>query len=174
MIRLDRFGVLAAVSLYALALNVGAGLAAGGSGGPPDSRDPNPIKKESAQKRSASPSRNSATAIALAFQLVQAGDYKAAFAAFKALDADHVPDVANYLGYTARKLGDYELSKVWYERALASDPEARPHLAVLRHVAGRAGQQAQGRRLPGEDRGSSAATRAARSTRTSRAAWKGP
>ena len=33
------------------------------------------------------------------------------------------PDVANYLGYTARKLGDYELSKYWYERALATDPK---------------------------------------------------
>ena len=49
--------------------------------------------------------------------------YEAAFAAFKDLDADDHPDVANYLGYTARKLGDYELSKVWYERALAADPK---------------------------------------------------
>ena len=57
-----------------------------------------------------------------AYALVQAGDYQAAFAAFKALDADDTPDVANYMGYTARKLGDYELSKYWYERALASDP----------------------------------------------------
>ena len=82
---------------------------------------------------------------------MQAGEYKAAFAAFKALDADDTPDVANYLGYTARKLGDYELSKYWYERALAIRSEARAHLAVLRHVAGRAGQHAQGRRLPRED-----------------------
>ncbi|TMJ01780.1 MAG: tetratricopeptide repeat protein [Alphaproteobacteria bacterium] len=59
----------------------------------------------------------------LAFQLVQAEQYAAAFTAFKQLDADDVPDVANYLGYTARKLGDYELSRVWYERALASDPQ---------------------------------------------------
>ena len=58
-----------------------------------------------------------------AYALVQAGDYKAAFAAFQALDADDTPDVANYMGYTARKLGDYQLSKYWYERALASDPK---------------------------------------------------
>ena len=54
---------------------------------------------------------------------MQAGAYEAAFAAFKDLDADDHPDVANYLGYTARKLGDYDLSKVWYERALAADPK---------------------------------------------------
>ena len=132
MIRLDRFGVLAAVSLFALALNVGAGLAAGGSGGPPDSRDPNPIKKESAEPRSktgqkAKKERKSEQEFRdgymLAFQLVQAEQYDAAFAAFKELDADHVPDVANYLGYTARKLGNYDLSKVWYERALEADPK---------------------------------------------------
>src|SRR5207253_10625703 len=43
-----------------------------------------------------------------AYALVQAGQYQAAFAAFKALESDDTPDVANYLGYTARKLGDYE------------------------------------------------------------------
>ena len=42
---------------------------------------------------------------------------------FKAMNEDDHPDVANYLGYTARKLGNYDLSKVWYERALESDPK---------------------------------------------------
>jgi len=45
------------------------------------------------------------------------------FDAFAALDADDTPDVANYMGYTARKMGDYQLSKYWYERALANDPK---------------------------------------------------
>ena len=54
---------------------------------------------------------------------MQDGKYAEAFAAFKAMDEDAHPDVANYLGYTARKLGDYDLSKVWYERALESDPK---------------------------------------------------
>jgi len=30
--------------------------------------------------------------------------------------------VANLIGYSYRKLGDYPLSQVWYERALKSDP----------------------------------------------------
>ena len=79
--------------------------------------EPTPSKKK--QKKSEQQFRDGYRA---AYALVQAGRYKAAFAAFKALDADDTPDVANYIGYTARKLGDYQLSKYWYERALATDP----------------------------------------------------
>ena len=127
-----RLGVVTLASLFALSLGVGGAIAAGGSGGPPDSRDPNPIKKETGQpKESTQPKKKKEQrseqdfrdGYMLAFQLVQAEQYDAAFAAFRQLDADDVPDVANYLGYTARKLGDYELSRVWYERALASDPK---------------------------------------------------
>jgi tetratricopeptide (TPR) repeat protein len=32
------------------------------------------------------------------------------------------PNVANLIGYSYRKLGDYKLSQVWYERALRADP----------------------------------------------------
>jgi tetratricopeptide (TPR) repeat protein len=35
---------------------------------------------------------------------------------------DDYANVANLIGYSYRKLGDYELSQVWYERALKSDP----------------------------------------------------
>ena len=30
--------------------------------------------------------------------------------------------MANLIGYSYRKLGDYKLSQVWYERALKADP----------------------------------------------------
>jgi tetratricopeptide (TPR) repeat protein len=30
--------------------------------------------------------------------------------------------VANLIGYSYRKLGDYKLSQAWYERALKADP----------------------------------------------------
>ncbi len=40
----------------------------------------------------------------------------------KALGHDDHPNVANLIGYSYRKLGDYRLSQVWYERALKSDP----------------------------------------------------
>ena len=49
-------------------------------------------------------------------------DYAAAIEQLKALGQDDRADVANLIGYSYRKLGDYKLSQVWYERALKSDP----------------------------------------------------
>ena len=40
----------------------------------------------------------------------------------KALGRDDHPIVGNLIGYSYRKLGDYKLSQVWYERALQADP----------------------------------------------------
>jgi tetratricopeptide (TPR) repeat protein len=40
----------------------------------------------------------------------------------KALGHDDTAAVANLIGYSYRKLGDYQLSQVWYERALKADP----------------------------------------------------
>jgi tetratricopeptide (TPR) repeat protein len=55
--------------------------------------------------------------------LVLDGKYEEGLQAFRALGHDDDAEVANYIGYTYRKLGDYDLSKVWYDRALASDPD---------------------------------------------------
>jgi tetratricopeptide (TPR) repeat protein len=49
-------------------------------------------------------------------------DYNAAIEQLKALGHDDRADVANLIGYSYRKLGDYKLSQVWYERALRADP----------------------------------------------------
>ena len=40
----------------------------------------------------------------------------------KALGHDDIAAVANLIGYSYRKLGDYKVSQVWYERALKADP----------------------------------------------------
>jgi tetratricopeptide (TPR) repeat protein len=55
-------------------------------------------------------------------ELILAGDYKGGIAAMHALGHDEHPDVANYIGYANRKLGNYEQSKIWYEAALKADP----------------------------------------------------
>jgi tetratricopeptide (TPR) repeat protein len=49
-------------------------------------------------------------------------DYTAAIEQLKALGHDDHPNVANLIGYSYRKLGDYKLSQIWYERALKADP----------------------------------------------------
>jgi tetratricopeptide (TPR) repeat protein len=49
-------------------------------------------------------------------------DYAAAIDQLKALGHDDNAAVANLIGYSYRKLGDYKLAQVWYERALKIDP----------------------------------------------------
>ena len=49
-------------------------------------------------------------------------DYTAGIDKLKSLGHDDNPDVANLIGYSSRKLGRYDDSKLWYERALAADP----------------------------------------------------
>jgi tetratricopeptide (TPR) repeat protein len=49
-------------------------------------------------------------------------DYASAIEQLKALGREDHPNVANLIGYSYRKLGDYKLSQVWYERALKADP----------------------------------------------------
>ena len=124
-----RLAVLTAASLFTLSLGVGAVFAAG----EPDPRPTNPpapsssgppkAKQGATKKKQQKSEREFLDQYRAAYALKLAGDYPAAFAAFKALDADDHPDVATELGYTARKLGDYQLSKYWYEHALAIDPQ---------------------------------------------------
>ena len=49
-------------------------------------------------------------------------DYAAAIEQLKALGHDDSAAVANLIGYFYRKLGDYKVSQIWYERALKADP----------------------------------------------------
>ena len=49
-------------------------------------------------------------------------DYAAAIPQLKALGHDDTAAVANLIGYSYRKLGDYKVSQIWYERALKADP----------------------------------------------------
>src|SRR6185295_16408937 len=119
MTRHKRLGTLAVASLFALSLGVGSVLAAG----EPDPRPTNPPSKSGGEPKAKTGSKKKKdqkseqefrNQYRAAYALVQDGKYAAAFAAFKAMNEDDHPDVANYLGYTARKLGDYDLSKVWY------------------------------------------------------------
>ena len=49
-------------------------------------------------------------------------DYAVAIDQLKALGRDDTAPVANLIGYAYRKLGDYKVSQIWYERALKADP----------------------------------------------------
>ena len=49
-------------------------------------------------------------------------DYTSAITQLKALGRDDQAAVANLIGYSYRKLGDYKVAQIWYERALKADP----------------------------------------------------
>jgi len=55
--------------------------------------------------------------------LYDRNDYAAAIDQLKALGHDDNASVATLIGYAYRKLGDYKVSQVWYERALKTDPD---------------------------------------------------
>ena len=51
------------------------------------------------------------------------GELSSAIDQLKALGQDDRADVANLIGYSYRKLGNYQLAQAWYERALKADPD---------------------------------------------------
>jgi tetratricopeptide (TPR) repeat protein len=54
--------------------------------------------------------------------IYERNDYAAAIPQLEALGHDDRADVANLIGYSYRKLGNYQLASTWYERALKADP----------------------------------------------------
>ena len=64
-----------------------------------------------------------ASSYRVAYDTIYEGhDYVGAIEQLRALGHDDFANVANLIGYSYRKLGDYRESQVWYERALKSDP----------------------------------------------------
>jgi len=49
-------------------------------------------------------------------------DYAGGIAVLRAMGYDDNADVATLIGYASRKLGRYDDAKLWYDRALAADP----------------------------------------------------
>ena len=128
---------LMTLAVFLLALAVASpvipAFAAGGGGDPPSSTPPPETKSNSSKsthktkKKANKQSSIDATAFAQGYRAAYAtiydrNDYVSAIEQLKALGRDDQADVANLIGYSYRKLGDYRLSQVWYERALKADP----------------------------------------------------
>jgi tetratricopeptide (TPR) repeat protein len=110
-------------------------IAAGGGGDPPPSATPlASVTKSSSTKPSHKIRKKMRKQSSLADPAFASG-YRTAYATIyerhqyadgieqlKALGRDDQPNVANLIGYSYRKLGDYKLSQAWYERALKADP----------------------------------------------------
>ena len=83
----------------------------------------NKDSNKKAKKDKSSSAEDFLTGYHAAYALIyDKGDYAGGIAALRALGYDGNADVATLLGYASRKLGRYDDAKVWYERALAADP----------------------------------------------------
>ena len=118
------FGLLGAVALFSFVLVPGQAFAIGGDPPSPPPEDSKDKKKQSEDKKQDKKSQKDfIEGYKAARALVLGGKYEDGIKAFHALGRDSHPDVANYLGYASRKLGNYDKAKYWYEAALAADPQ---------------------------------------------------
>ena len=152
-------GIFAAAALIAIAVG-GKPAAAVGSDNPPPSTSsdkPKSDKKKSDKKKKQQQSLRELQQDKAAYakflegyraarELILDGKYEQGIAAMHALGYDNHPDVANYVGYSYRRLGDYDQSKHWYELALAADPM---HARTWSYYG--MWQAEQGNRLKAED-----------------------
>ena len=128
---------LATLALFSVALIASPpsvpAFAAGGGGDSPSATPPPPDTRPA--PRSSSKSRKKPTKQSSADDadfrqgyrtahatIYERSDYAAAIEQLKALGRDDNAGVANLIGYSYRKLGDYKVSQIWYERALKADP----------------------------------------------------
>jgi tetratricopeptide (TPR) repeat protein len=119
-----RLLTLAILSLALAAAPVFTAVYAAPDNDPPT--PPPPTKGKKAKKSEVRPGVEE-TAFAKNYRAAYAtiyerNDYTAAIEQLKALGHDDVAAVANLIGYSYRKLGDYKVSRIGYERALKADP----------------------------------------------------
>ncbi|HEY0851369.1 MAG TPA: hypothetical protein VGD96_15735 [Bradyrhizobium sp.] len=120
-----KYAKLLTLGLFSIALAAGpvvTSVYAAPDSDPPPS-DSGKKKKKSSELRPGSEQPAFATGYRAAYAAIyERGEYASAIEQLKALHRDDNAAVANLIGYSYRKLGDYKVSQIWYERALKSDP----------------------------------------------------
>lgn len=120
-----RLSMLLVPGLVSMALAAGPVLTSAYAAG---SDEPSPPKSDTSTKKSKKKSSSVSdpkflAAYRTAYTTIYDNhDYTGAIGQLKSLKRDDVADVANLIGYSYRKLGDYQSSKVYYELALKDDP----------------------------------------------------
>ena len=124
---MSRFAIrLLTLAMFSMALIAAPVIAAYAA---PDNDPPPPASDKKGKKKSSEVRPGTTdTAFASGYRAAYAtiydrNDYGSAIAQLKALGHDDSAAVANLIGYSYRKLGDYKVSQIWYERALKADPD---------------------------------------------------
>jgi tetratricopeptide (TPR) repeat protein len=121
------FAILAGAALFTFAVAARPVLGAEDNGSrfpPPPTTDQKGQKgqKQQGQKKKKQNQGELREQYQNARALIMSGQYEAGIAAMHAIGYDDNPEIANFIGYASRKLGRYDESKYWYEKALAADP----------------------------------------------------
>ena len=112
--------MVTAIFLSAPALSA---FAAGGGDPSPPPPSSDSSKKKKGKKTSAIEEQRFTAGYRAAYATIyDRHDFASAVEQLKALGHEDRADVANLIGYSYRKLGDYKVSQIWYERALKADP----------------------------------------------------
>jgi tetratricopeptide (TPR) repeat protein len=124
---MNKFAVrLLTLAMYAMALTavhlLATAHAAGGDNPSPPASDSKKGKKKSDKSSSIDDGKFIEGYRAAYATIYDRHDYASAIGQLEALGQDDRADVANLIGYSYRKLGDYKVSQIWYERALKADP----------------------------------------------------
>jgi len=120
-----KLSMLLVPGLVSMALAAGPVLTSAYAAG---SDDPSPPKSDTSTKKAKKKSSSVSdpkflAAYRTAYTTIYDNhDYTGAIGQLKSLKRDDVADVANLIGYSYRKIGDYQSSKVYYELALKDDP----------------------------------------------------
>jgi tetratricopeptide (TPR) repeat protein len=122
MTRYRRLGVLITAILFALSLGAASVLAAGEPEPSPPRSDVKGGKKKGSGDQKKLEQEFLEHYRAAYATIYDRNDFSGAIDQLKALGRDDRADVANLIGYSYRKLGNYQLSQLWYERALKADP----------------------------------------------------
>ena len=118
-----RLLALATFSLALLSAPVITSVYAAGDSDPPAPSQPKKGKKKSGDAGSGKEYAKFAEGYRAAYTTIyDRHDYVGAIDQLKALGHNEAAAVANLIGYSYRKLGDYKLAQIWYERALKADP----------------------------------------------------
>ena len=122
-----RFLSVAVTAIFLAAPALSAFAAGGGGGGDPTPPPPPENTSKNTKKKGKKTSFIEEPRFLAGYRAAHATiydrqDFTAAIEQLKALGHDERADVANLIGYSYRKLGDYKLSQIWYERALKVDP----------------------------------------------------
>ncbi len=129
MRKISLFAVAVLVSAAAGAPNIATAIESGSPAAPQTTTQQPPPSTTGTQKAHAKKSKKSSATEDFykgwhkAYALIyDKADYVGGIAVLRAMGYDDNADVATLIGYASRKLGRYDDAKLWYDRALAADP----------------------------------------------------